>query len=68
MGVAEGGGWGLGAGGGGGGRWVQQASDVYWRATLDPFPCQLSPGGDVLSAYDLGWIRVIVASGVSRRG
>ena len=35
--------------------------------TLGPFPCQLSPGGDVFSVQDLGWVRVIVARGVNRR-
>ena len=36
--------------------------------TLGPFPCQSSPGRDVFSAYDLGWVRVIVARGISQRG
>ena len=31
------------------------------KLTLGPFLCQLSPGGDVFSALDLGWVRVIVA-------
>ena len=35
---------------------------------IGPFLCQLSPGLDVFSAQDLAWVRVTVASGVSRRG
>ena len=36
--------------------------------TLGPFPCELSQGGNVFSAYDLAWVRVMVARGISRRG
>ena len=40
-------------GGGSGGEWgwgVLQTSTSIGELTLGPFPCQLSPGGDVFSA------------------
>ena len=55
-------GWGVGVGGGAAcNRLVTSIGEL----TLGP--CQLSPGGDVFSAWDLGWVRVIVARGISRR-
>ena len=35
---------------------------------LGPLSCQLCPSGDDFSGHDLGWVRVIMAGGVSRRG
>ena len=58
-------GWGWGWGGSAGCNRLVTSID---ELTLGPFPCQLRPGGDVFSAWDLGWVRVIVARGVSRRG
>ena len=53
---------------GGGGARCNRLVTSIGELTLGPFPCQLSPGGGVSSAQDLGWVRVIVASGVSRGG
>ena len=41
--------WG-GGGGGGGVCWCNRLMTSIGELTLDPFPCQLSPGGDVFSA------------------
>ena len=54
----------MGGGGAGCNRLVMSVGDL----ALGPLSCQLSPDGDVFSGQDLGWVRVIVASGVSRRG
>ena len=59
MGVADGGWEGAGCN-----RLVMSIGEL----TLGPFPCQSSPGGNVFSAYDLAWVRVMVAKGISQRG
>ena len=51
-----------------GAAWCNRLVTSIGELTLGSFPCQLSTGGDVFSAEDLGWVRVIVARGISRRG
>ena len=41
---------GVGVDGGGGGAWCNRLLTSIGELTLGPFPCQLSPGGDILSA------------------
>ena len=48
--------------------WCNRLVTSIGELTLGPFPCQLSPGGDVFSAEDLGWDRVIVGQGSKPAG